>query len=117
MTAENDRYGLPPFDMKCAERSQWDDDAPSVVAMFYVDGRPCGKVARMVEVLDIPMRPTHGEDDASVQIGRNGLPPADLTVTIVADPENDGRHYWCSISTPRRLAYPPIRRVDRRRRR
>lgn len=105
MTAENDRYELPPFDMRCAERSQWDDHAPSVVAIFYVDGRPCGKVARAVEVLDLATRPKRGEDDASVQIGRNGLPPADLTVTIVADPENDGRHYWCSISTPHLPAY------------
>lgn len=110
--SDSDRQELPPFDLSCVDRSLWADDAPSIVSMFYVDGRPCGKVGRMIDVVDAPSGRIDGEDEASVRIGANGLSPADLTVTVVADPENDGRHYWCSISTPHLPAYE--RRVTER---
>jgi hypothetical protein len=48
------------------------------------------------------------EVEGHIEIGINGLPPADLTVTVVADRSfNDGRHFWCSVSTPH---LPPYRR-------
>lgn len=95
------RQELPPFRARCVDPSDWDDDAPAITAIFYVDGRPCGRVGRLIEVVNAPTgkRPT-GDVEASIEIGSNGLAPADLTITVVATPENDGRHYWCSISTP-----------------
>jgi hypothetical protein len=104
LSEKDARIDLPRFRLSCLEQSEWGEGLPSVIAVFFVDGRPCGKVARTIDVAGIKIGDI--QDAAGhVEIGINGLPPADLTITIVADPANDGRRFWCSVSTPHLPAY------------
>lgn len=100
VSAKEARIDVSRFTLTCLDRSEWGEGLPSVIAVFFVDSRPCGKVARTIDVDGIDVNEAK-EVEGHIEIGINGLPPADLTVTVVADRSfNDGRHFHCSVSTP-----------------
>jgi hypothetical protein len=77
----------------------WTDGIAFVGATFFVDGRPCGKITREVKVSGVAGATAPRTDDV-IAVASNGGPVADLTITIIADPANDGRSYYCFVSTP-----------------
>ncbi|MGY3388743.1 hypothetical protein ACVWW6_001334 [Bradyrhizobium sp. USDA 3311] len=83
-----------------APMERWTDGIAFVGALFFVDGRPCGKVTREVQVAGQDAASTASKKDDVIAVASNGGPVADLTVTIIADPANDGRSYYCFVSTP-----------------
>ena len=105
ISAKDARIDVSRFTLTCVEPSEWGDGQPSVIAIFFVDSRPCGKVARTIDVAGIDA--VEAKDiEGRIEIGINGLPPADLTVTVVSDRSfNDGRHFWCWVSTPHLARY------------
>src|ERR1035437_462513 len=97
--AEDPRTDAPEFQVTVKATDAWDGDSPATTAVFFVDGRPCGKVARSIVINGIPPNPEK-KPDGKVSIVPNGGPPADLTVTVVANPANDGRQFWCTVTSP-----------------
>lgn len=79
----------------------------SITAVFSYNGRPSGKVSRVVSI-DIPAETEEEEDTGetkkikapSIQLDL-GAKPADLTVWIHADPINNGRQFRCRVSSSR----------------
>jgi hypothetical protein len=76
-------------------------DRGSVTAVFAYQGRPCGRVGRI-----IALRPgaekSEGknklEPAARIQVDPEAK-PADMMVTITADEVNDGRQFHCKVVT------------------
>jgi hypothetical protein len=98
------RVDIPRFRAECVPEAEWGEGVPVIIAVFFVDGRPCGKVSRTVNVQGRP--PDDVPVAGTIEIGPNGGPPADLTVTIVSDDAtNDGRRFWCTVSTPHLQQY------------
>lgn len=99
------RIDVSKFTLTCLDPSEWSEGAPSVIAIFFVDSRPCGKVARTIDVAGGAKG--EAEDvEARLEIGINGLPPADLTITVLANRDfNDQKHFWCLVSTPHLQRY------------
>ncbi len=64
---------------------------PGLTAVFHWRGRPAGSVARTSRERVAPAR--------SGRVTIDGGEPADLTVTVVAKPINDGRQFWCTVHT------------------
>jgi kumamolisin len=70
---------------------------PSLIALFFHNGRPCGSVARTVEIDGVAMqhldpRPGRIQTDDGV--------PADLTVVVTRAVINDGRQFLCAVRSP-----------------
>ncbi|MEH2521034.1 hypothetical protein V1279_006607 [Bradyrhizobium sp. AZCC 1610] len=89
---------LPLFELVVRPKAEWQSDGAGVIAIFFIDGRPCGKVSRR-----IPLGRVDAATDATVQrivVVPNGVVPADLTVTVVADIINNGRQFQCTVTTP-----------------
>jgi hypothetical protein len=94
------RIDVSRFTLTCLDPSEWSEGLSSVIAIFFVDSRPCGKVARTIDVVGIAKGETK-DVEARLEIGINGLPPADLTITVLANRDyNDQKHFWCLVSTP-----------------
>lgn len=73
------------------------EGVPGLAAVFHWRGRPAGSVARTFRQDAAPAR--------SARVTIDGGEPADLTVTVVAKPINDGRQFWCTVHTPLLPAY------------
>lgn len=73
----------------------------TVSALFMHQGRPCGRVARVIAVAvtttdtgeDTASEPTVFEVDTTART-------ADLQVTVIADPINNGRQFHCIVYSP-----------------
>ncbi|RSL18360.1 CHAT domain-containing protein [Edaphobacter aggregans] len=76
------------------------DSKPGLTALFSYRGRPSGKVTRDFHTYAADVKPRRTVLDFDI-IAR----PSGLTVTIVAQPANDGRQYWCTVRTPSLLEY------------
>ncbi len=78
-------------------------DLASVTAIFRFEGRPCGRVDRVLS-LNVPVE-EHGPEPISprppgaIRV-ETGLTPPDLLVEVRAQPINDGRQFQCRVSTP-----------------
>ncbi len=72
---------------------------PALSALFSFEGRQAGSVVRAVRIAGVqPSAQPAGRPDA-VRV-EAGAAPADMTVVITATPENDGRHFWCTVRRP-----------------
>jgi hypothetical protein len=74
-------------------------DLGGITAVFAYNGRPCGRVGRIVALQpgaavpeDRPAPAARIEVDAEAK-------PADMVVTITADEVNDGRQFHCTVRT------------------
>jgi hypothetical protein len=73
------------------------DVPPSLVALFFYNGRPSGLVSRSVQIEGV------AAVDSSAPRGRvelNEGTPADLTVTVIRVPGREGREFTCTVTSP-----------------
>lgn len=111
LDASIDRIDVGSFSVRAVDNLGEVEGVPFLAAIFYVDGRPCGRVARTIEIEGVagpevagnpPAREaaaTNAAAPPSVEIGPNGSERADITVTIVAAEVNDGRSFICTVET------------------
>jgi hypothetical protein len=106
--AAEPKTGIVEFALTVAGRDVLDKlegQAPAVCAEFLYRGRPCGKVARTVEIVGFDMPPAPQAPAAlpqlreTVMVSEAVLP--DLLVTITTQVENDNRHFWCTVQRER----------------
>lgn len=102
VAADKTRIEVGQFEVICLPRTRWQNNAGSIFAAFFVDGRPCGSVVKKVSLDDVaeisPVLPP--PQQGPIEIGPNGMLSVDLTVTILADAANDGRSFWCYVDSP-----------------
>jgi hypothetical protein len=93
------RIDMASFHLRVAAVPDDDITSPAITALFSVNGRPCGKIARSVKFDGTPV-----EIVALAAVAFNVEPavvdPASLTVTIISNPTNDGRQFFCTVSSP-----------------
>lgn len=97
--ADQETIEVASFDLKVAPEQDWLEGAPSVIAAFFIEGRPCGHVSRNISLMDVPA-PDVNAILSKIAIIPHGAPPADLQITVHADPINNDRQFWCTVSTP-----------------
>jgi CHAT domain len=73
------------------------DIVPSLIALFFHNGRPCGTVARTVDIEGVA---TQNPDPRPERIQTDGGTPADLTVVVTRAVINDGRQFFCTVRSP-----------------
>jgi hypothetical protein len=70
---------------------------PSLIALFFHNGRPCGSVARTVNIEGVA---TQNVDQRPGRIQTDDGAPADLTVVVTSAVINDGRQFFCTVRSP-----------------
>jgi hypothetical protein len=76
-------------------------DRGSITAVFAYQGRPCGRVGRIVALRPEAERSEaekESEPVARIEVDPEAR-PADMMVTITADEVNDGRQFHCKVVT------------------
>jgi hypothetical protein len=85
---------------------------PSLIALFFHNGRPCGSVRRTVDINGVatqnadppPGRPDSGAppnlDPPPGRIQTDNGAPADLTIVVTSAVINDGRQFFCTVRSP-----------------
>lgn len=86
------------FNIKVRAKKDWLEGAPSIIAAFFIEGRPCGMVTRQISLA--AEEPSDSPPLGKIIIVPHGAPPVDLRVTIYPDPINNDRQFWCTVSTP-----------------
>ncbi|MBO4224734.1 CHAT domain-containing protein [Bradyrhizobium neotropicale] len=79
------------------------DVPPLITALFFHNGRPSGKVTRMVSITGLAAAAAPLGRPARVELQRCRTP--DLCIAIRAAEANDGRQFECTLSTPLLDAY------------
>jgi CHAT domain len=76
---------------------------PTILAKFFYEGRPCGRIARAIDIVGIashsPSRPPLSPNDDAVQIEFDAK-PADLTITVEAPDSSERRIFSCKVQSP-----------------
>jgi hypothetical protein len=103
MESVRGEISLPPFDLVVRPEEKWQGDVAGIIAVFFIDGRPCGKVSRQLKLRGDSTAPA--PSPSRMVVVPNGTRPADLTVTIVADVINNGRQFQCTVTTPHLAEY------------
>jgi hypothetical protein len=70
---------------------------PSIIALFFHDGRPVGKVSRSPVIEGVATAPP---PTASARLEIEAAQAADLVITIVESNAHDGRQFFCTVRTP-----------------
>jgi hypothetical protein len=70
---------------------------PSLIALFFHNGRPSGNVTRTVEIDGVAHQPLDARPE---RIETDDGAPADLTVIITSAAINDGRQFFCTVRSP-----------------
>src|SRR5262249_52218866 len=70
---------------------------PSIIALFFHDGRPVGKVSRSPVIAGVATAPPSA---ASARLEIEAAQAADLVITIVESDAHDGRQFFCTVRTP-----------------
>ncbi|CUX71679.1 MULTISPECIES: CHAT domain-containing protein [Agrobacterium] len=93
------RIDISPYTLK--QRSDVTPAAkdPAIVALFSIEGRSCGVVSKLVTEIGETADKEVGDADRLVLHPVTGEVP-DLTVTIVANPINDGQQFFCTVQSP-----------------
>lgn len=94
-----ERIDVPPFRLKRSADVNPLATDPAIAALFSVGGRSCGVVSRLVTVNGAPTTKKEGTADRLDLQPVPGEQP-DLTVTVVANPINDGRQFFCTVQSP-----------------
>ena len=101
---EEDRANAKPFELQVKSGPELPVDVPAgVTALFFYNERPSGKVSRAVEIAGV-VKPVQ-QPSTVARIELQEAKPADLSVTIVAAPANDGRQFFCTVRSALLDAY------------
>ena len=88
------------------------DIVPSLIALFFHNGRPCGSVRRTADidgvVTQTTVPPPERTDGGAPQnpgpppgwIQTDSGAPADLTIVVTSAVVNDGRQFFCTVRSP-----------------
>ncbi|RDJ05081.1 CHAT domain-containing protein [Rhizobium grahamii] len=76
------------------------DVEPAISVLFTVDDRPSGTVKRRVDLQGHPLPVGDELKPDTVQFVRETGDKADLTITVMSNPINDGRQFDCVVSSP-----------------
>lgn len=71
------------------------DVVPSLIALFFYQGRPSGKVSRAVKIAGVATQAPVPDRD---RVELNDGVAADLTV-VVTGAQRDGRHFFCTVKS------------------
>lgn len=74
------------------------DVVPSLIALFFHNGRPCGSVARTITIEGVI---TTEVQSRSGQIRTDEGAPADLIIVVTRAIINDGRQFFCTVRSHR----------------
>jgi hypothetical protein len=98
ITADEKRVGPVRFDLSVKPAAELPvASPPSIVALFFHEGRPVGKVSRSPLIKGVAAAPA---PTASARLEIEAADAADLVVTIAAAAANDGRQFFCTVRTP-----------------
>lgn len=97
ITADEKRVGPIRFDLSVKPASKLPSASPpSIIALFFHEGRPVGKVSRSPVIEGVATAPAA---TASARLEIEAADAADLVVTVVAAEANDGKQFFCTVRT------------------
>jgi hypothetical protein len=99
---ERERCAARPFHVS-VKRKIVSDRTPIIAARFFYQGRPCGKIARAIEIANVVAQfhpkaaVVAGNDTVSIELDAE---PPDLCITVEAPNAAERQHFKCRVQTP-----------------
>jgi CHAT domain len=96
---DRERSEAAPFELAVKPADALRTDVPPLItALFFHNGRPSGKVTRVVTIAGLAAAATPPGRPARVELQDARMP--DLCITIRATEANDGSRFECTLCTP-----------------